>query len=467
MTAIHEASPLRVVDISTLATCSIPFTLLWPLTPMNLSLLRGYLWTILLFVVAGFASLSEAGELPPVSDLRPIAEFPDPLTMFDGSKVAGREQWIKQRRPELIDLFQHYMYGRPPAAPRTIETAINRVDPNYFGGKATKKEVTISFGPPQAPKIELLLIVPNNPPGNLSIPKPVFLGINFCGNHTLLDDRMIALPTAWMPEHCLGCRDHQATDAGRGTQKEVWAVEQTIDRGYALACFYCGDIDPDRNDFSDGVHPFYVAPGQVSRELHDWGSIAAWAWGMQRAVDYLVANPEIDKTRIAIVGHSRLGKTVLLAGALDERIALVIPHQAGCGGTAPSRHKVGETVKQINDRFPHWFCDEFKKFNDQVERLPFDQNCLVALCAPRPVLFSNAQEDTWADPDGQFRVLQAAESVYRLLGSKGLDSQSRPEVDRLLDTPLGYYIRPGKHAMTTGDWKVFLTFADKHFGIKR
>lgn len=412
---------------------------------------------------ASMASFAGAADLPPVGDLKPVAELPDPLLMFDGRKVASSEQWIKNRRPELIALFQHYMYGRPPAAPRTIATTVNRVDANYFAGKATKSEVTITFGPPQAPKIELLLIVPNQPAG----PKPVFLGINFCGNHTLLDDPAIALPTAWMPEHCPGCRDHQATDAGRGSQKEVWAVEQTIDRGYALACFYSGDIDPDRNDFSDGVHPFYLAPGQVGRGVHDWGTIAAWAWGMQRAVDYLVSNPEIDRKRIAAVGHSRLGKTSLLAGALDERIALIIPHQAGCGGTAPSRHNVGETVQQINDRFPHWFCDEFKKFNDQVERLPFDQNCLVALCAPRPVLLSNAQEDSWADPEGQFRVLQGADSVYRLLGSKGLDGRSLPEVDHLLDTPLGYYIRPGKHAMTTGDWKIFLDFADKHLGTKR
>jgi hypothetical protein len=185
---------------------------------------------------------------------------------------------------------------------------------------------------------------------------------------------------------------------------------------------------------------------------------------MQRAVDYLVTDRDLDKARIAAVGHSRLGKTALLAGALDERIALVIPHQAGCGGSAPSRHQVGEQVRQINDRFPHWFCDEFKKFNDEVERLPFDQHCLVALCAPRPVLLSNALEDTWADPEGQFRVLAAADPVYRLLGSTGLDGRAMPEADKLLDTPLGYYIRPGKHSMTAGDWMVFLDFADRHFG---
>ena len=173
---------------------------------------------------------------------------------------------------------------------------------------------------------------------------------------------------------------------------------------------------------------------------------------------------DIDRTRIAVVGHSRLGKTALLAGAFDERIALVIPHQAGCGGTAPSRGKVGESVKQINNGFPHWFNGTFKEFNDKPDRLPFDQNCLVALVAPRPVLFSNAVEDTWANPEGQFQVLQATDQVYRFLGVEGLGAKQMPEPGKLLDSRLGYYIRPGKHSMTAGDWKVFLDFADKHFG---
>ena len=157
-----------------------------------------------------------------------------------------------------------------------------------------------------------------------------------------------------------------------------------------------------------------------------------------------------------------MGKTALLAAAFDDRIALAIPHQAGCGGTAPSRGKVGEQVKQINDRFPHWFNDNFKKFNAATEKLPFDQNGLVAIVAPRPVLFSNAMEDTWANPDGQFDVLKAAAPVYRFLGANGLDAKQAPETGKLVDSTLGYYIRPGKHSMTREDWKVFLDFADKN-----
>ena len=197
---------------------------------------------------------------------------------------------------------------------------------------------------------------------------------------------------------------------------------------------------------------------------HDAGTIAVWAWGIQRAVDYLVTDKALDAKRIAVVGHSRLGKTALLAAAFDERIALAIPLQAGCGGTAPSRGKVGESVKRINDAFPHWFDGTFKEFNDKVDRLPFDQNCLVALVAPRPVLFSNAVKDTWANPVGQFEVLKAADPVYRFLKAGGLDAREMPPPGKLVDSTLGYYIRPGGHSMTKGDWKVFLDFADKHLG---
>ena len=266
---------------------------------------------------------------------------------------------------------------------------------------------------------------------------------------------------------CPGCKDQRATDAGRGSRIDVWAIENTIDRGYAVATFYNGDIDPDRPDFTDGIHPHYFKEGRTKPGPHDWGTIAAWAWGLHRAVDYLVTDKEIDDRRIAVIGHSRNGKTALLAAAFDERIALAIPHQAGCGGTAPSRGTVGESVKQINDRFPHWFNDEFAKFNDRVDLLPFDQHALVALVAPRPVLLTNAVEDTWANPAGQFRVLQAADKVYRFLDAGGLEADRMPEPGKLIDSKLGYYIRPGKHSMGKKDWQVFLDFADKHFQAKR
>ncbi|MFL5245365.1 MAG: acetylxylan esterase [Gemmataceae bacterium] len=416
---------------------------------------------VLVALVVFAVSTVQAAEpqYPDVAKLPSHPQLPDPLIMFSGDRVKTKEQWTEKRRPELKALFQYYMYGFSPPAPEKIAATSEREDRRFFGGKATKKEVTIAFGPPDCPKIHLLLIIPNDRKRSA----PVFLGMNFCGNHALVKDPTVSLPTAWIYSHYPGVKNNRATEEGRGTQLDVWNIEQSIDRGYAVATFYSGDIDPDRPDVREGIQPHLQKKG-AKPGPHDWGTIAAWAWGLQRAVDYLRTDEDIDKDRIAVVGHSRLGKTALLAAAFDERIALAIPLQAGCGGTAPSRGKVGESVRKINEGFPHWFNGTFKEFNDQPEKLPFDQNGLVALMAPRSVLFSNATEDTWANPKGQFEVLQAADPVYRLLGVEGLETKNMPQPGKLVDSRLGYFIRNGKHSMTLEDWKAFWAFADKHFG---
>ena len=423
---------------------------------MKLRLAVGWLaFLLLLFpgiLDASAALVSRPGPRRDVGELRSSPELPDPLVMFGGERVETKKQWLKKRRPELTALFQHYMYGTMPPAPWRPQFIVERVDRNVFDGKATVKQVTINLTKKESPAIQLLVITPNT----RSKPAPVFLGLNFYGNYMVVNDPLVPLPAGWLPNGAPGSTNNHATEAGRGKQVDVWAVEQTIDRGYAFATFYNGDVEPDRPNAPEGIR------AQLSG--YDWGAIAAWAWGLQRAVDYLVTDGALDPKRIAVVGHSRNGKAALLAGAFDERIALIIPLQAGCGGTAPSRGKIGESVKQINDRFPHWFNAEFKKFNEQPERLPFDQHGLIALCAPRPVLLSNAVEDTWANPAGQFEMLRAADPVYRLLGTDGLGAQQIPETGKLLDSTLGYYIRPGKHSMTREDWKIFLDFADKHFG---
>ena len=273
--------------------------------------------------------------------------------MLNGERVTTPEQWVKQRRPELKALFQHYMYGVMPPAPAHLKFAVERVDIHFFDGKATKKEVTISFdAATNAPRIHLLVVIPNAPPAKQLAKKrrgfPVFVGLNPCGNHTLVMDTNVALSTAWMSRSCAKCVDHRATEASRGTQVDVWALEQSIDRGYAVATFYCGDIEPDVANAPDGLRAW------VNRAAagNDCSTIEAWAWGISRAVDYLVTDKDIDAQRIAVTGHSRLGKAATLAAAFDERIALAVPLQAGCGGTAPSRGKIGESVKAINESFP-------------------------------------------------------------------------------------------------------------------
>lgn len=385
--------------------------------------------------------------------------WPNPLQLVDGTQVTTRKQWQMQGRPELKKLFQQSMYGFLPPAPEGMTARVERTDPQALQGKATLKEITIGLGPDEPTQIHLLLVTPNKRSG----PAPVFVGLSFCGTHAMLNDPRIRIPTIWMYDGP-GVKDHKATEEGRGKQSDVWNIEDAIDRGYAMALFYAGDVEPDRAEIRSGIQASYAKRGLVKPSGESWGTVAAWAWGIQRVIDVLVKNDGIDPKRIAVVGHSRLGKATLLAAALDERIALAIPHQAGCGGTAPSRGKVGESVKQINDRFPHWFCGNFKQFNDHPERLPFDQHCLVALVAPRPVLFSNAVEDTWANPDGQFEVLKAADPVYRLLNAGGLDAKEKPPVGELLASKLGYFIRPGQHSMNRTDWKAFLDFADKQLG---
>jgi hypothetical protein len=402
-------------------------------------------------VFCGEGTVADA-DFPQPAQLPVHPGLANPLVMLDGRRVTTREQWAQERRPQLKALFENYMYGRMPPATWHVAAALEREDRRLFGGKATKKEIAFTVGPPGCPKVHLLLVVPNARTG----PAPVFLGMNFCGNHALLHDPTVAVPTTWMYGDYAGVQNHRATEAGRGTQVDVWALEQSIDRGYAVATFYNGDIDPDRADAREGIQPHFRDAG------YDWGTIAAWAWGLQRAVDYLVTDDALAKDRIAVVGHSRLGKAALLAAAFDERVALVIAHQAGCGGSAPSRGKIGESVKQINERFPHWFNARFKEFNEQPERLPFDQHCLVALVAPRPVLLSNAIEDTWANPKGQFEVLQAADPVYRFLGVDGLGAPEMPAPGQLVNSRLGYSLRLGKHSMGKADWMVFLEFADKH-----
>ncbi len=414
----------------------------------------------LVAVVASCTSRPTHYSFPAAEQLKPQAELPDPLIKMNGQPVASSREWVKQRRPELQALFEHYMYGPIPPAPAHSRTELVGQYADFLGGKATLKLLRIETGPTGAPRIDLMLVVPNE----RQKPAPVFLALNFCGNHALSDDPRVPLSQSWMYDFSKGCTNHVATEAARGAQSADWPLAEIVRRGYALASFYNGDIDSDRADVSSGLYAWLAGGDPGRNNPTNRGSIAAWAWGFHRCVDYLVRDSDLDPKRIAAVGHSRNGKAALLAAAFDERIAIAYPHQAGCGGSAPSRGKTGESVQAINDHFPHWFNAEFKEFNRSPERLPFDQNGLVALCAPRAVLFSAAQEDQWANPAGQFQVLQAAAPVYRFLGAEGLNAPQMPPLGQLVDSRLGYYIRPGKHSMTADDWRVFMDFADKQFG---
>jgi hypothetical protein len=431
----------------------LPFSTAEPQTDMRVhsiarSLSLTYRIALILFL-AGACAAQQADE----------PKLPDPLILSSGKQVRSKSQWTHERRPELQRLFQQYMYGTIPPAPKKVRSRLLGQYSDFLNGEATLKLLELETGPGTAPRINLMLVVPNHS----RRPSPVFLAMNFCGNQALTVDPRVPLRQEWTPGFCAGCSNNLPTEASRGAQAKDWPLAEMVRRGYALAAFYSGDVDSDRADVSDGLYA-YLADGDPGRNAPaNRGTLAAWAWGFHRCVDYLSEDRDIDCKKIAAVGHSRNGKAALLAAAFDERIAIAFPHQAGCGGSAPSRGKIGESVKVINDHFPHWFNAAFKTFNDAPERLPFDQNDLVALCAPRAVLFSAAQEDQWANPAGQFQVLQATDAVYRLLGLHGLEVAQMPAENQLVGHRLGYYLRPGKHSMTASDWGVFMDFADRQW----
>ena len=393
--------------------------------------------------------------------------LPDPLVTADGQKVTTPEEWIEKRKPELLRLFEDQVYGKVPrpAHPLHITSQVRSEDKAALGGMAVRREITISFSEKRGPRLDLLLYLPKVAGQDRRV--PAFLGLNFGGNQTIHSDPGIALVRGWVPndkDH--GVNDHRASESTRGASSSRWQVERVLARGYALVTAYYGDIDPDFDDgFQNGIEPLFYQPGQTRPAKDEWGSIAAWAWGLCRALDTLESVPEIDSKRVVLLGHSRLGKTALWAGATDPRFAIVIANESGCGGAALSKRNFGETVARINTSFPHWFCANFQQYNGQEDRLPVDQHELIALIAPRPVLICSAAEDLWADPKGEFLAALGASPVYKLLGTDGLAAASMPAPapDQLVKSTIGYHIRPGKHDVTADDWDAFMNFADYHF----
>lgn len=405
----------------------------------------------------------------------PQYTLPDPLKFEDGKPVDSVKLWNNVRRPELTNFFVREMFGGLQLKPYSIDfEPLENDDKTALNGKATRRQIRIFFRGEKPdendPKIDILIYTPNNAKEKT----PAFIGLNFKGNHAVTSDPGVVLGTVWKkPEGSKGKElvPMQAEEKDRGEASRRWPIEKIIDAGFALVTAYYGDIEPDFDGgIKHGVRRLVFAEGD-SPGPNEAGAIATWAWGLRTILSFISSSDKeswnIDPKKIAVLGHSRLGKTALWAGATDERFALVISNNSGCGGAALSRREFGETVHRINTTFPHWFCGNFKKYNLDVNSLPIDQHELIALIAPRPVYIASATEDRWADPKGEFLSGIHADPVYRLLGTDGFgDVSEMPEPGQSVGGRIGYHLRTGKHDILEFDWIRFMNFADKHFSAK-
>ncbi len=383
----------------------------------------------------------------------PKYELPDPLVKNNGKSVKSVKDWEQKRRPEIMDMLRREMYGYEPGKPAGLHFKVLEESHDAFGGKATRRQVAVYFTEDESRYMTVLMYIPNDAKG----PVPAFMGMNFRGNYATTTDPEVLMPT-----------ENQIEDYGawyqpvnRGDWGRRWPYEYVLSKGYAVVTMFYGDVDPDWNDgFHNGVHGL-LDKGKP-RTGESWSTISAWAWGLSRALDYLETDKDIDAGKVAVLGHSRLGKTALWAGATDQRFALVISNCSGCCGSAISRRKFGETIYIVNDAFQHWFCGNFEKYSNNEDALPFDQHELISMIAPRPVYVSSGSEDNWADQKGEYLSLVGATPVYNLYGYEGFTSTEKPGVeDPETVGRMGNHIRKGDHDILLYDWTQFINFADK------
>jgi len=382
--------------------------------------------------------------------------LPDPLVLENGKPVRDAKTWYSKRRPEIVKLFEENQYGLSPGRPKDMSFDVFDKGTPAFDGKAIRKQVTIYFSKDKSgPKMDLLVYVP----AAAHKPVPLLLSISFTANSNTVDDPGVKPGEVWNPKL------HKRVPAVKGRGFGRMNVLPLLDAGFGVATFYYGDVDPDDPEgLPYGVRALYMKPGQTERAPDAWGSIAAWAWGMSRAMDYLETDNDVDAKRVAITGISRLGKTVMWAGAHDTRFAMVIASCSGEGGAALSRRDYGETIAHLTapTRYPYQFARNYAKYAQHVDQLPVDANMLVALIAPRLLLLQTGNKDYWSDPKGEFLAEAAAGPVYKLLGKDGLDTDQWPPAGTPILHTLGYYMHDGGHGMVPSDWNIYLDFMKMH-----
>lgn len=392
--------------------------------------------------------------------------LPDLLKTADGKTVSSSDEWNQKRRPEILALFEQHVYGKTPA-PSTwgkVDFKVTGVRKDALGGKATRKFIHISL--PEHPAWKGMDVMLHTPNG-LGKPAPCFVGPSFGGNHAVSTEKDVPLSTRWMrPNKEKFIVDNRATEESRGNESSRWPLEMIIARGCAVATYYYGDIEPDHADgWKEGLRAALSKEG-ANTEWKDgeWGAIGAWSWGLQRIADYLETDADVNAKQLAVIGHSRLGKTSLWTGAQDQRFGVVISNNSGEGGAATMRRNFGETTAIITKAFPHWFTRTYASYGNNAAACPIDKHMLIALAAPRAIYIASAVEDEWADPKGEFLSGLNAEPAFALFGKKGYGVAEQPAIDTPVGDSIAYHVRTGKHDVTDYDWEQYLKFVKRHFG---
>lgn len=382
--------------------------------------------------------------------------LPDPLTLLNGKKVTTAAQWTNTRRPEIIQLYEENQFGKSPAKPRDLHFNVFDKGTPVFDGKAIRKQVTVYFTKDTSThKMDLLIYLP----ANTKKPVPLLFNVSFTANSNMINDPGIKAGEIWTKEG-------KKIPAQSGTSFGKINIDPFIEAGYGVATVYYGDIEPDfPGGIQYGIRGYYLKPGETQPAPDEWGAIAAWSWGLSRAMDYFETDKNVDAKRIALMGVSRLGKTVLWTGAHDPRFAMIIASCSGEGGAALSRRNYGETIKLLSlpTRYFYQFAANYQQYGDNVNNFPVDGHMLVSLMAPRPLLLQTGNQDYWSDPKGEFLAGVAASPVYELLGKKGLQTNVMPDAGVLLSSDLGYYMHTGGHGLVPGDWGIFLKYMQLYF----
>lgn len=389
-----------------------------------------------LVVVLPFLAFSEETPNRVLWCRPPVRDLPALMTCSDGEQVTSVRDWETKRRGEVLDFFTRQIYGvRPVERPDNLSFVPIDADRVMLDGQAVRKRIEVRYtGPLGSGSFTVTAFIPT-----ARRPAPAFVLI--CNRD---------------PKENL--------DPERNRKTEFWPVEKIVKRGFAAIAFYNGELSSDeyREELTDGVHAVF---GPKIRTDESWGSFSAWAWGASRVMDWIESEPLLDAARVAVVGHSRGGKTSLWAGATDTRFALTCVNDSGCGGARLNRVTLplAETFSLIDIVNPHWFCLNHRNWDYRDRELPFDQHELMALIAPRLLAVGSASLDWGAGPYGEYLSCRHASPAWELYGRIGLKPSAFPEEGaECSEGSLSYHLRKGGHDLNLEDWTVYMNFAERH-----